>query len=76
MGQEHLHDYTFICQDEGSGTYFETSCMKATKADRSVPSTFDSMQLLFLYWAIPIKCFVSHHPPSREGVSDGGAKKN
>ena len=25
--------------------------------------------------AIPIKCFVSHHPPSREGGSVGWAKK-
>ena len=26
--------------------------------------------------AIPIKCFVSHRPPSREGGSVGRAKKN
>ena len=25
--------------------------------------------------AIPLKCFVSHRPPSREGGSVGGAKK-
>ena len=27
------------------------------------------------YQAIPIKCFVSHRPPSREGGSVGRAKK-
>ena len=30
---------------------------------------------MFLYKAIPIKCFVSHRPPSREGGSVGRAKK-
>ena len=29
----------------------------------------------FLYKAIPIKCFVSHRPPSRKGGSVGRAKK-
>ena len=28
-----------------------------------------------VYKAIPIKCFVSHRPPSREGGSVGRAKK-
>ena len=28
-----------------------------------------------VYQAIPIKCFVSHRPPSREGGSVGRAKK-
>ena len=30
---------------------------------------------VYPYWAIPIKCFVSHRPPSREGGSVGRAKK-
>ena len=49
---------------------------KASKAGRS-DCWFD----FFLYGnsgdskAIPIKCFVSHRPPSREGGSVGRAKK-
>ena len=33
------------------------------------------MAILTLIEAIPIKCFVSHYPPSREGGSVGRAGK-
>ena len=41
----------------------------------SSPILFDNNISLRFSWAIPIKCFVSHRPPSREGGSVGRAKK-
>ena len=39
-----------------------------------VASTKDLISQKYIYMAIPIKCFVSHRPPSREGGSVGRAK--
>ena len=38
-------------------------------------SAWQSSLVYFCCYAIPIKCFVSHRPPSREGGSVGRAKK-
>ena len=40
-----------------------------------VTNALTTSLLFFLNMAIPIKCFASHHFPSREGESVGRAKK-